>query len=129
MATLGDVITSDRMIDGEYPTFLAGGEGAYVDDVEGNRYVDSLLAYGTVILGHAHPAVDEAVIDELRSGFATGLPTPAQAELTRTLVDITLGAEMALLLKTGSDATSAAVRLARDRSRSWPRCFGCFRPA
>ena len=119
VTTLGDVITSDRMIDGEYPTFLAGGEGAYVDDVDANRYLDFLLAYGMVILGRAHPAVDEAVIDELRSGFATGLPTPAQAELTRTLVDITPGAEMALLLKAGSDATSAAVRLARDPLRSW----------
>jgi len=123
-ATVHAVIDSDRMIDGEYPLYIDRAEGAYLWDVDGNRYTDFLLAYGTIILGHADPRVTAAVVEEIGSGFATGLMKPVQAQLAKRLVEMTPGADLALFLKTGSDATSAAVRLARahtgrDRVVRW----------
>jgi glutamate-1-semialdehyde 2,1-aminomutase len=112
-ATADDVIASDRLVDGEYPLFASKGKGAHVWDVDGNRFLDFILAYGTIILGHANDTVDDAVVAEIREGFALSMQRPAQARLTRRLVEVIPYAEMALLLKTGSDATSAAVRLAR----------------
>jgi glutamate-1-semialdehyde aminotransferase len=112
-ATADRVIDSDRLIDGEYPAFGAEASGAYVADVDGNRYLDFLCAYGTIILGHQHPDVDAAVIAEIRRGFAVSMAKPLQVELTRRLVELVPGGELAVLLKSGSDATGAAVRLAR----------------
>jgi glutamate-1-semialdehyde 2,1-aminomutase len=112
-AAARDVIESDQRIEGEYPAFGARGNGAYITDVDGNRYLDFILAYGTIILGHAHPAVDEAVIAEIRHGFALSMPLPVQSALTKRLTEVIPDAEMAMLLKTGSDATGAAVRLCR----------------
>ncbi|MEU3296975.1 aminotransferase class III-fold pyridoxal phosphate-dependent enzyme [Streptomyces longwoodensis] len=113
VATADDVIPSDRLIDGEYPLYAARGEGAYVWDVDGNRYLDFILAYGTIILGHAHRAVDDAAVSEIRQGFALSMLRPAQQRLTRRLTEVIPHAETALLVKTGSDATSSAVRLSR----------------
>lgn len=123
-AGLERVIASDRMVDGEYPTYVARAKGAYLWDVDGHRYIDYLLGYGTVILGHAHDAVIEAAREEMETGFATGMMKTAQARLTAELTEITPNSEKALLLKTGSDATSAAVRMARaftgrDRVVRW----------
>jgi glutamate-1-semialdehyde 2,1-aminomutase len=107
------VLRRDRLIEGEYPSFAERGEGAHVWDVDGNRYLDLILAYGTVVLGHAHPAVSAAVVAEVERGFALSLRKRAQVELAETLTEVIPGAERVLLLKTGSDATSAAVRLSR----------------
>jgi glutamate-1-semialdehyde 2,1-aminomutase len=109
----GYVLPQDRTVDGEYPAFARYGEGAYVWDVDGNRYLDFILAYGTIVLGHAHPKVTSAVIGELRRGFALSLPKAVQIELAELLCEVIPGAERVLLLKTGSDATSAAVRVSR----------------
>ena len=97
-----------------YPRFVRRASGAHVWDVDGRRYVDFLLGYGPVVLGHADDRVNDAVMYELRQGncFAP-LWSPRQVELTELLTSVIPGAESALLLKTGSDATSAAVRLAR----------------
>jgi glutamate-1-semialdehyde 2,1-aminomutase len=109
----GYLLPQDRIIDGEYPSFADRGEGAYVWDVDGNRYIDFILAYGTIILGHAHPAVSAAVMKEIQRGFALSIPKRAQVELAELLTAVIPGAERVLLLKTGSDATSAAVRISR----------------
>lgn len=125
-ATLADgyVLPRDRLVDGEYPLFADHGRGAYVWDVDGNRFLDFILAYGTVILGHAHPAVSAAVTREIESGFALTLRKTVQVELAELLTSVIPGAERVLLLKTGSDATSAAVRISRaytgrDRVVRW----------
>lgn len=108
-----------------YPRYVQRAEGAYVWDVDGNRYVDLLMGYGPVILGHAHPMVTAVASEELSKGNCIApLWSPRQVELTELLVEHIPGAEQALLLKTGSDATSAAVRLARihtgrDRVVRW----------
>jgi glutamate-1-semialdehyde 2,1-aminomutase len=113
LAAEGYVLPRDRVIEGEYPSFAETGEGAYVVDVDGNRYLDFILAYGTVILGHAHPAVSAAAVAEIERGFALSVRKYAQIQLGELLTAVIPGAERALLMKTGSDATSAAVRISR----------------
>jgi len=97
----------------QVPVFAERAQGPYVWDVDGNRYVDFVLAFGAIVLGHADPVVTAAVGRELALGVSPSLHRPVQVELAELLVSVIPGAEMALLLKTGSDATAAAVRLAR----------------
>jgi glutamate-1-semialdehyde 2,1-aminomutase len=113
-ATRGDVLPPDASGLARYPRYVDRCSGAHVWDVDGNRYIDYLLGYGPVILGHAHPEITRAAVAELDRGHCFApLWSPRQVELTERLSEIIPGAESALLLKTGSDATSAAVRLAR----------------
>ncbi|MFE1548782.1 aspartate aminotransferase family protein [Streptomyces sp. NPDC058718] len=112
-ATRGDILADDQFTRG-YPRYVSRARGAYLWDVDGNRYVDYILGYGPAILGHAHPEVTAAVTRELALGSCMSpLWSPRQVELTELLTSVIPGAEMAYLMKTGSDATSAAVRLAR----------------
>lgn len=103
----------ENFVQGDYPVFLAGGSGAYVSDVDGNEFLDMLLGYGPMILGHACNAVDLAARERQEAGFCLNLPQPVLVELAEQLVAMVPGAEQVLCFKTGSDATSAAVRLAR----------------
>lgn len=97
-----------------YPPYFERASGAYVWDVDGNRYIDFNLGYGPIVLGHADPRVLDAVVRQLSLGTcASPLWHPRQVELTELLTQVIPGAEQAYLLRTGSDATSAAVRLAR----------------
>ena len=103
-----------QSIDGQYPLFATHGEGAYVWDVDGNRYIDFNLGYGTVLLGHAHPAVTRAVQEEVARGHCLApLWKPLQAELCELLCSSVPNCERAFLMRTGFDATTGAVRLAR----------------
>jgi glutamate-1-semialdehyde 2,1-aminomutase len=91
------------------------GDGAWLDDVEGNRLLDLTAASGTVILGHRHPAVTEAVIRQIRDygvAFASTLTVP-RIELAERLADRYPCAEKTVFGKTGSEATTMAIRLAR----------------
>jgi len=98
----------------DYPQYFDRGSGAYVWDVDGNRYIDYVLGYGPVVLGHADPRVNKAVFEQLATGTcASPLWSPRQVELAELLTQVVPGAEQAYLMRTGSDATSAAVRLAR----------------
>jgi len=103
----------NTLIPGEYPIYAARGQGAYLWDVDGNRFLDFILAYGIIVLGYCDPDVDEAAIEEIRQGFAFPLTRPVQNELAELLVEVIPCAEMVHFFKTGSDATTAAVRLAR----------------
>ena len=103
----------ELFIEGEYPLFAARGEGAYLWDVDGNRFLDWMLGLGIVVLGHRDPEVDEAAIREIREGFAFAMTRPVQNTLAQLLVEIIPCAELVHFFKAGSDATSAAVRLAR----------------
>lgn len=106
----------ENFVPGAYPILLAGGRGGHVTDVDGNDYVDLLLGYGPVILGHAEQAVDSAAHERAAHGFCLDLPEPVMIELAEQLVSMVPSAEQALLLKTGSDATSAAIRIARTHT-------------
>lgn len=101
-------------IEGAYPIYGSHAAGAYLWDVDENRYIDYTLGYGTVVLGHADPRVTDAVITEIKRGHCLSpLWKPPQVELTGLLTSVIPEAEMAFLMKTGSDATSGSVRLAR----------------
>lgn len=102
-----------NFVEGQYPKFLAGGRGGRIRDPDGNDYVDLLLGYGPIILGHAEPRVDQAAAARAAEGFCLNLPQPLMVDLAETLTRLVPSAEQCLFFKTGSDATSAAVRLAR----------------
>jgi len=96
-----------------YPIFMERGKGSYVYDVDGNEYIDWLLSYGPIVLGHCYSKVDQAVIQEMKKGFLFDLTHPLQLRLAKKLTEIIPCAEKVLFLNTGSGATSAAIRIAR----------------
>lgn len=95
------------------PVFLERGNGSHVWDVDGNEFIDYAMALGPIILGHANPAVNRAIIDQLENGITFSLPHRLEIEVAGLLRDIIPCAEMARFGKNGSDATSGAVRAAR----------------
>ncbi|MEW5960372.1 MAG: aminotransferase class III-fold pyridoxal phosphate-dependent enzyme [Chloroflexota bacterium] len=103
----------NTLIPGEYPIYADRGRGAYLWDVDNNRFLDWILAYGIIVLGYCDPDVDAAAIREIQQGFAFPLTRPVQNELAELLVELIPCAEMVHFFKTGSDTTTAAVRLAR----------------
>ncbi|RYZ40467.1 MAG: aminotransferase class III-fold pyridoxal phosphate-dependent enzyme [Myxococcaceae bacterium] len=103
----------DHFAPGAFPVFLARGQGALVEDADGQEYIDFIQALGANMLGHNHPAVAETIRKHLAEGIIHSLPTPVEVSAVRALVDVIPGAEMARFFKTGADATSAAVRLSR----------------
>ncbi len=103
----------NTLIPGEYPIYAARGQGAHLWDVDDNRFLDWILAYGIIVLGYCDPHVDAAAIGEIQQGFAFPLTKPVQNELAELLTELIPCAEMVHFFKTGSDSTTAAVRLAR----------------
>ena len=98
---------------GGTPYFVADAEGAWVTDVEGNRYLDYVQSYGAIILGHAHPAVIDAIRAAADRGSTYGAPTPGEVLLCEELTRRVPGLEMARLVSSGTEATMSAIRLAR----------------
>ncbi len=104
-----------NFVEGEFPIFFERGKGARVFDVDGNEYIDYLCAYGPIILGYRHEEVDDAVIEQIREkGTCFSLTQPLQNALAKKLRELIPCAEMSLFVKTGSDATTSAIRLARS---------------
>jgi glutamate-1-semialdehyde 2,1-aminomutase len=98
---------------GGTPLFVARGAGAYFWDADGRRYIDYVGSWGPLILGHAHPAVIEAVTDAARRGLSFGAPTAAEVELADLLCRLVPGLEQVRLVSSGTEATMSAIRLAR----------------
>lgn len=98
---------------GGQPLFIERGEGAYLVDVDGNRYVDYVLSWGPLILGHAHPQVAAAVADALTRGTSYGAPCPAEVELARLVTQLMPNVEMLRFVNSGTEATMSVLRLAR----------------
>jgi glutamate-1-semialdehyde 2,1-aminomutase len=101
-----------RAVGGE-PVVIARGEGPYVYDVDGNRYIDYVCSWGPLILGHAHPAVVEAVRRAAERGTSYGAPTEAEAELAQIIVEAVPSIELLRFVNSGTEATMSALRLAR----------------
>jgi len=101
---------------GASPLFLERGRGCRVWDVDGNQYLDYVLGLLPVVLGYGDPHVDGAIRDQLERGITFSLATELEAELAETLVRLIPCAEMVRFGKNGSDATTAAIRLARAYS-------------
>jgi glutamate-1-semialdehyde 2,1-aminomutase len=96
------------------PVIARSAKGCEITDAEGNSYLDFTLAFGAVILGHAHPKIDDAVIEAIRSGVAPTINSHHELELTDLLCSLQPEeGSSAVILRTGSDATDAAVRLCR----------------
>ncbi|MEH0823283.1 MULTISPECIES: glutamate-1-semialdehyde 2,1-aminomutase [unclassified Micromonospora] len=97
---------------GGTPRFMVRGEGPWLHDADGRRYVDLVCSWGPLILGHAHPAVVEAVREAAGKGTSFGTPTPGEVELAAEIVDRT-PVEQVRLVNSGTEATMSAIRLAR----------------
>ena len=98
---------------GGTPYFVARGEGAYVWDVEGRRFIDYVQSYGASILGHAHPRVVEAIHHAAHLGTTFGAPTEGEVVLAELIVERIPGLEQVRLVSSGTEATMSAIRLAR----------------
>jgi len=98
---------------GHAPLFIERGDGGRVWDVDGNEYVDLICGLLPVVLGYQDPDVNEAIRSQLDSGITFSLPSPLETQLAEKLVEIIPCAEMVRFGKNGTDATSAAIRLAR----------------
>ena len=113
---------------GGIPRFIARGEGAWLEDADGNRYVDLVLSWGPLILGHAHPAVVLEVTKAVKDGASFGAPGPRELELARLVSAMMPSIEMVRFTSSGTEATMSAVRVARaatgrDRVIKFAGCY------
>ncbi|MEP7085413.1 MAG: glutamate-1-semialdehyde 2,1-aminomutase [Betaproteobacteria bacterium] len=98
---------------GGTPRFFVRGEGAWMWDAEGRRYIDYVGSWGPAIVGHAHPAVVRAVQERAALGLSFGAPTELEVEFAETLCRLLPSLEMVRLVSSGTEATMTAIRLAR----------------
>jgi len=98
---------------GGTPVFVREAQGAYLIDVDGNRYLDYVLSWGPMIAGHAHPAVVEALQRACERGTSYGTPTEYETELAELIVDAVPSVEKVRFCSSGTEATANAIRLAR----------------
>ncbi|MGK2317278.1 glutamate-1-semialdehyde 2,1-aminomutase [Gordonia rhizosphera NBRC 16068] len=115
MATPGGVNSPVRAFSavGGDPRFIASAKGCRLTDVDGNEYVDLVCSWGPMILGHAHPAVVEAVQRAAVGGLSFGAPTEAEIELAEEIIDRVDPVQRVRLVNSGTEATMSAIRLAR----------------
>jgi len=96
-----------------HPFYVSRAEGPYLFDLDDNRFIDYCLAYGPMILGHRHPAIIKAVTDQLSKGWLYGTPSELEVSLARRIVNLYPGIDMLRFVNTGTEATMAALRIAR----------------
>jgi glutamate-1-semialdehyde 2,1-aminomutase len=102
-----------RAVGDDDPFFARRGEGAYLEDVEGNRYVDWVMSWGALLFGHADPETVEAVREAARDGTSFGVPTEREVELAEEIADAVPSIELVRLVSSGTEAAMSAIRLAR----------------
>ncbi len=98
---------------GGQPLFIDHGQGPYLFDVDGNRYIDYVLSWGPLILGHSHPEIVSALHDTLESGTSFGAPSPLEIRLAELIQTFMPQLEMLRFVNSGTEATMSALRLAR----------------
>ena len=98
---------------GGQPLFIASGRGASLRDIDGNRFIDYVMSWGPLVLGHAHPKVVEAVRKALRAGSSFGAPTLREVELAERIAAAMPAVEQVRFVNSGTEAVMSAVRLAR----------------
>jgi glutamate-1-semialdehyde 2,1-aminomutase len=113
---------------GGTPRFMVRGEGPYLYDADGTRYVDLVASWGPMIHGHAHPAVVDAVRSAATSGLSFGTPTVGEVELAEELVERVGPVAAVRLVNSGTEATMSAIRLARGFTgrRKIVKFAGCY---
>jgi glutamate-1-semialdehyde 2,1-aminomutase len=104
-------------VGGSDPFVARSGEGAWLEDTEGNRYVDWVMSWGPLVFGHADPEVVEAVQEAAGEGTTFGTPTERETELAEEIVDAVPSVEKVRLVSSGTEAAMSAVRLARGFTR------------
>jgi len=98
---------------GGQPLFIARGDGAYLFDADGNRYIDYVGSWGPLLLGHRHPEILAALEKALEIGTSFGAPTEPEIELAEAIIDAVPSIEMVRLVNSGTEATMSAIRVAR----------------
>ncbi len=101
-----------KAVGGE-PIFIESAKGAYLHDVDGNRYIDYIASWGPLILGHAYEPVIEAVTEKAKKGTSFGIPTKIETELAMLAVDMVPNIDKIRFVNSGTEACMSAVRLAR----------------
>ncbi|TML16060.1 MAG: glutamate-1-semialdehyde-2,1-aminomutase [Actinobacteria bacterium] len=117
-----------RAVGLDEPFFVRHGDGAYIEDVSGNRYLDWVMSWGPLLFGHADPQTVEAVRAAAERGTSFGAPTEAEVELAAEIVDAVPSVEKVRLVSSGTEAAMSAVRLARaftsrDRVLKFAGCY------
>src|SRR5688572_10848672 len=102
---------------GGQPLFIDCGEGPYLYDVDGNRYIDYVLSWGPLITGHAHPNVIKAIQEAAVKGTSYGAPSPLEIRLAKRVMEFMPGIKMIRFVNSGTEATMSALRLARAYTR------------
>ena len=103
----------ERYVEGKWPAYWHRARGARIWDLDGNEYIDYVMALGPIILGYGHPSVNAAIARQLEIGSLTSLQSPLEVEVAEKLVEHVPSAEMVRFAKTGAEATAMAVRIAR----------------
>lgn len=98
---------------GTKPVFIKQGEGCWLIDADGNRFIDYIGSWGPLILGHCHPFVMEAINKAVKRGSSFGAPTELEIELAEMVIDAVPSIEMIRMVNSGTEATMSAIRLAR----------------
>jgi glutamate-1-semialdehyde 2,1-aminomutase len=96
---------------------MKSGSGAILTDLDGHEYIDYVLSFGPLILGHTHPAVVKAIVAAAARGLTFGTPTEAETELAETIVSMMPWIERLRFVSSGTEATMSAIRLARGFTR------------
>ena len=95
------------------PIFFSRGIGSHIWDIDGNEYIDYVCSWGPLILGHAHPSVENAAVDALRLGASFGAPTYHEVAMAELVVDAVESVDMVRFVNSGTEASMSAIRLAR----------------
>jgi len=98
---------------GGTPIFISEGEGGYLKDVDGNRYVDYVQSWGPLLFGHRDESIEAAVIDAVKHGLSFGAPTLSESELAKLVIDFFDSVEKVRFVSSGTEAVMSAIRLAR----------------
>jgi glutamate-1-semialdehyde 2,1-aminomutase len=106
-----------RAVGADEPFFVRRGEGAYLEDVEGNRYLDWVMSWGPLLFGHADAETVAAVTEAAAEGTSFGAPTEREVELAAEIADAVPSVEMVRLVSSGTEAAMSAIRLARGFTR------------
>jgi len=117
-----------RAVGLDEPFFVRRGEGAYLEDTNGNRYVDWVLSWGPLIFGHADPEIVAAIVVAAQDGTSFGAPTEREVELAAEIADAVPSVEKVRLVSSGTEAAMSAIRLARgfthrDRVLKFEGCY------
>ncbi len=104
-----------KSVGGE-PPFIERGKGAYIWDIEGNRYLDYIQSWGPLIFGHCDETIEEAIIEAVKKGVSFGAPTKVEVELAKEVLELFPHLDLIRFVNSGTEATMSAIRLARAYS-------------